>query len=498
MDHLTLLDRMRVAPALRRLPLGELDRLASRGRVRRFAAGLRLIEEGKPADGVFLLLSGQVAVRKQLAGGEERVIAVRRHADWIGEMALLDDSPRSATASAETAVTALWLPRDAFLEALTRNPEAVLDLLRTVITRLRESDSHLIEALQEKNKVLSASNRKLSRENHRLQGELDERFGFDAFVGSSAAARQLRTAARRAAEGDVPVLIRGETGTGKELIARAIHTASQRGTGRFVPVNCALFTETLLESALFGHARGAFTGASSARAGLVEAADGGTLFLDEIADMPTALQGALLRFLELGEFRRLGETEVRHTNARVIAATHHDLDAAVQSGGLRRDLFYRLDVLSIAIPPLREREGDIPEILRHVVARVAERLRVEPLRFDQAAVLRIGAYVFPGNVRELENEVERLYSLLDPGALVTPEALSPKMLQGAVPNGGYAEAVRHFKSQLVARALEEAGGNRAHAATRLGVHRSNLVRMIRELGIDGDGAGTRAALARGR
>ncbi|HME71605.1 MAG TPA: sigma 54-interacting transcriptional regulator [Myxococcota bacterium] len=496
MDDLALLDRMRLAPALRRLPLGELDRLASRGRVRRFAPASCLMEEGKPADGVFLLLSGQVAVRKQFAGGEERVIAVRRDGDWIGEMALLDDGPRSASAFAETAVIALWLPRDAFMEAVTRNSEAVLDLLRTVVTRLRESDSHLIEVLQEKNKVLAASNLKLTRENRRLQGELDERYGFDAFVGSSAAARRLRAAARRAAESDVPVLIRGETGTGKELVARAVHTGSQRAAGRFVPVNCAIFTETLLESALFGHARGAFTGASCAKAGLVEAADGGTLFLDEIADMPTALQGALLRFLELGEFRRLGETEVRHSRARVIAATHHDLESAVRSGAFRRDLFYRLDVLSIVIPPLREREDDIPELVRYVAARVAERLRTEPLRFDPAAVVRICAYDFPGNVRELENEVERLYALLGPAALVTPEALSPKMLQGTMPQGGhYADAVRHFKAQLVAKALEEAGGNRAHAAERLGVHRSNLVRMIRELGVR---EGSRASLGGGR
>ncbi|HYB11851.1 MAG TPA: sigma 54-interacting transcriptional regulator, partial [Myxococcota bacterium] len=417
MNRLQLLDRMRLAPALRRLPLGELDRLVSRGRLRRFSPGSCLMEEGRAADGVFLVLSGRVAVRKQLEGGEERVIALRREGDWIGEMALLDDGTRSASAFAETQVGAMWLPREAFLEAVTCNSEAALDLLRTVITRLRESDSHLIEALQEKTKLLTVSNRRLARENRRLQGELDERYGFDSFVGSSPAARRLRTAAHRAAESDVPVLIRGETGTGKELVARAIHTASQRAPGRFVPVNCAMFTETLLESALFGHARGAFTGASCAKAGLVEAADGGTLFLDEIADMPTALQGALLRFLELGEFRRLGETEVRHSRVRVIAATHHDLDSAVRSGAFRRDLFYRLDVLSIVIPPLRERESDIPELVRHIATRVASRLSVEPLHFDAAAVVRICTYDFPGNVRELENEIERLYALLGPGAL---------------------------------------------------------------------------------
>jgi Nif-specific regulatory protein len=497
-DHLTLLDRMRLAPALRRLPLGELDRLVSHGRVRRFAPKACLIQEGKPGDGLFLLLSGQVTVRKQFEGGEERAIAVRRDGDWIGEMALLDNGPRSASAHAETAVSALWLPREAFMEAVTRNSDAALDLLRTVVTRLRESDSHLIAALQEKNKMLVASNRKLTRENRRLQGELDERFGFDAFVGSSAAARRLRAASRRAAESDVPLLIRGETGTGKELVARAVHAESSHVKGRFVPVNCAIFTETLLESALFGHARGAFTGASAAKPGLVEAADGGTLFLDEIADMPTVLQAALLRFLELGEFRRLGETEIRHSRTRVIAATHQDLEFAVRSGAFRRDLFYRLDVLSIVIPPLRERADDIPELIRSITGRIAERLGVEPLRFDPGAVLRMGGYEFPGNVRELENEIERLCALLGPGALVTPDVLAPKILQGIPSQGGhYADAVRNFKSQLVTRALEEARGNRAHAAERLGVHRSNLVRMIRELGIREAAQGSRSEFTSG-
>ncbi len=488
METLTVLDRMRRAPALRHLGLGELDKLASRGVVRRFRPGAVILAEGAAADGIYLVLAGRIAIRKALATAEPRVIAVRGEGEWVGEMALVDDGPRSATASAEGAVETLFLPRDLFLAAIARRPEALLDLLQTVAARLRESDTQLIDTLQAKNRSLTDTNRRLSRENRRLRGEVDERSGFDGFLGSSASARAVRAAARRAAESDVPVLVLGETGTGKEVVARAIHAGSDRATGSFVAVNCALFTPTLLESELFGHARGAFTGATAAKQGLVEAADGGTLFLDEIGDMPHALQAALLRFLELGEYRRLGETEVRVSRVRLIAATHHDLEEASRRGTFRRDLLYRLDVMPIAIPPLRERREDVPELVRHQIASVAARLDVEPVRIDPAAIARLSAYDYPGNVRELENEVERLYALLGPGALVTPEALSPKFQGvGGIEGAGYNDAVRRFKTRLVNEALEEAGGNRAQAAKRLGVHRSNLVRMLRELGLAGPG-----------
>src|SRR5690606_15964379 len=176
-----------------------------------------------------------------------------------------------------------------------------------------------------------------------------ERSGFEAFVGESEAARRVRHLARRAARSPLPVLLLGETGCGKEILARAIHATSERARGQFVSINCALVSEALLESELFGHARGAFTGAMGAKPGLVEVADGGTLFLDEIGDMPPALQGALLRFLEHGESRRLGETRVRRSDVRIVAATHRDLDAAVAAGEFRRDLPYRLDVIRIEI-----------------------------------------------------------------------------------------------------------------------------------------------------
>jgi transcriptional regulator with PAS, ATPase and Fis domain len=485
MDHVSLMDRMRQAPALRRLPLGELDRLLSRSRMQRFGPGEVLIEEGRPGDVVFLIVEGQVAIRMRISEREQAVIGTRGSGDWVGEMALLDEAPRSASVTAESFLDALCIPKDAFLEVVTQSAAAAVDLLHTVNARLRESDAAQIDGLRKSNQSLTRSNRQLSRENRRLRSELDERFGFERFIGSGRAAERVRDAARRAAESELPVLLLGETGTGKELVARAIHAASERRDQPLVAVNCALFTETLLESQLFGHSRGAFTGATTQRQGLVEAADGGTLFLDEVVDMPPPIQAALLRFLALSEFRRLGETEVRHTDVRVIAATHADLDQALRDGRLRRDLYYRLDVFRIELPPLRERPEDLPALVVDCSRRVAERLGGEPLVLEPGAIDALAAHDFPGNVRELQNEIERLYAAHGAGGRIGADALSPR-IRGADPAGAssYREALRLFKVRLLTRALEESGGNRARAAERLGLHRSNLVRMIRDLGIE--------------
>ena len=485
MERLALFDRIRAAPVLHRLPLGALDRLVSRSQVRRYRPGTVLAEEGRPGSELFVLLAGRVSIRMRLSpSDEQRTIAVRDAGDWVGEMALLDDAPRSASIVAEAPVRALCISRNEFLDLVGRHVGASLDLLRTVTARLRESDAAHIAALCEKNQRLSDSNHQLSRENRHLKHELDDRFGFDAFLGSSRAAQRVRATACHAADTELPVLLLGETGTGKELIARAIHAASGRCRGRFVPINCGLLSETLLESELFGHARGAFTGAADAKEGLVESADGGTLFLDEIGEMSRALQASLLRFLELGEFRRLGETKIRHARARVVAATHVDLDAALERGEFRRDLLYRLDVVRIELPPLRERIEDVPELVAHALRRTAERLGVPRLELEPETYEALCAYAYPGNVRELFNEIERIHALYPGGGRVPPQALSPR-LRGrdwATPRD-YRDLLRAFKIQVLERALEESGGNRSRAAQRLGIQRSNLVRMMRELGL---------------
>ena len=414
---------------------------------------------------------------------------MRSAGDLVGEMALVDDLPRSASVSAESDVQALRIPRDAFREAIGAHAEAALDLVRTLSTRLREASAAQLEGLRAKTERLETNNRKLTRENRRLRTAVDERYGFEQFVGSSKAAQDVREAARRAAESDLPVLLVGETGTGKELIARAIHANSDRRHKPFVPVNCALFSESLLESELFGHARGAFTGAHAAKPGLVEAADGGTLFLDELADMPRPIQAALLRFLELGEFRRLGETQTRRTDVRVIAAVQVDGEAAVATERLRRDLAFRLDVFRIALPPLRNRKEDILGLAARFAEEVAERLGSEPLRLTPTALDALARYPFPGNVRELRNEIERLHAVHAGGSRVDTHAFSPRLLDGAhCTAGGYSESVRTFKARLVRNALEHSGGNRAAAARTLGLHASNLIRVMRDLGIDAPGS----------
>jgi transcriptional regulator with PAS, ATPase and Fis domain len=484
-SDLELLEVLRRVAVLRHLPLAELDRLVAQSELSEFAPGGVLIEEGAAGDELFVLVEGRVAVRAAISEREQRAIATRGPGELVGEMALLDDLPRSASVTAEVAVRALRVPRTAFLGAIASHGAAALDLVRTLSRRLRESDSAALEALRTKAESLATSNRRLSRENRRLRVELDERFGFERFVGSSAAAEAVRSAARRAAESDLPVLLAGETGTGKELLARAIHAASERHERPFVAVNCALFSESLLESELFGHARGAFTGAHAAKPGLVEAADGGTLFLDELADMPRPTQAALLRFLELGEFRRLGETHLRRSDARVVAALHIDVDEALASGRLRRDLFFRLDVFRIPIPPLRERREDVPELAAQMIAEVAERLGRPPIALGPDALEALRSHDFPGNVRELRNEIERLFAVCGAGAQIGAEALSPR-LRRADPwsAGGYGDAVRTFKLRLVQEALARSGGGRSAAARELGLHPSNLMRMIRELGIE--------------
>lgn len=484
-NQLQLLEALRHVDVLRHLPLGALDRMVSRSQVRHFEPGGVLIEEGTAGEEVLVLLEGHVSVRLMLSDREQRTVAVRRAGSLVGEMALVDELPRSATVTAEPAVSALCVPRSAFLEAVSGNAGAALELVRTLSLRLRESDAAQIEVLRAKAERLVSANHRLSRENRRLKVALDRRFGFEEFVGESAAAEAARNAARRAAESELPVLLVGETGTGKELLARAIHAASERRDRPFLPLNCALFSEALLESELFGHARGAFTGATAVKLGLVEAANGGTLFLDELADMPRPIQAALLRFLELHEFRRLGETEIRHADVRVIAAMQLDVEEALATGRVRRDLHFRLDVFRIPLPPLRERREDVPELVGRISDEVAERLGREPLAFSPEALAALCRHSYPGNVRELRNEIERLFAMREGAEPVGAEELSERIRVADVQSAGsYAEAVRAFKLSLVRDALARSGGSRSIAARALGLHPSNLIRMIRELGID--------------
>jgi two-component system, NtrC family, response regulator len=279
------------------------------------------------------------------------------------------------------------------------------------------------------------------------------------------------------ATGRLPVLILGESGTGKELAARRIHRRSSRAGRPFVAVNCAALSETLLLSDLFGHVRGAFTGADRDRKGVFETAHGGTVLLDEIGDLPLNAQGLLLRVLQEGEVRRLGESEPRRVDVRVLAATHRDLAAMIEEGTFRRDLYFRLRVGCVAMPPLRERGDD----LLRIAERILDRLQT-PARLTREARSRLLAHPWPGNIRELENVLSVAAALAEGGA-IDPRHLELPAAEIAAPAGSYHQRVRAFRRQIISEALEECGGNRAAAAARLGVSPQTISYFIRELGL---------------
>jgi transcriptional regulator with AAA-type ATPase domain/tetratricopeptide (TPR) repeat protein len=289
----------------------------------------------------------------------------------------------------------------------------------------------------------------------------------------------------RLAPGDLAVLVLGESGTGKELAAREIHRRSRRHRAPYVTVNCAALSETLLLSDLFGHVRGAFTGADRERLGVFETAQGGTVFLDEIGDLPPVAQGMLLRVLQEGEVRRLGESLPRKVDVRVVAATHRDLARASREGTFRQDLYFRLRGASVTLPPLRERGGDVLLLATSMIEREASRLKIVPVpRLDREAANRLAGHSWPGNVRELENVVRVACQLASGGAEITAEHLEIEEIPGGKSAGSYQRQVSELKSRLLRQALSAANGKRAAAARLLGLSRQALSYLIRELRID--------------
>ncbi len=328
--------------------------------------------------------------------------------------------------------------------------------------------------------------RALAAENVRLRSELAERFSFENIIGVSAKMQAVFTALRTVAASDATVLITGETGTGKELVARALHHNSARRDGPFVAVNCAAIPETLLESELFGHVKGAFTGAIQHKKGKFEIANGGTLFLDEVAELGGALQAKLLRALQEREIEPLGSTAPRRVDVRVVAATNRDLTSAVTAGTFRSDLFYRLMVVPIALPPLREREDDIALLVTHFLRKHA---KGRDLGVTPVALALLRAYSWPGNVRELENICERIVLFLS-GDTVTaadiPDTVKARR-SGApgflveLPDEGI--SLEEVEKAVIVQALERSNWNRAQAARFLRVPRHILLYRMQKFGL---------------
>ncbi|MFQ5429041.1 MAG: sigma 54-interacting transcriptional regulator, partial [Phycisphaerae bacterium] len=319
------------------------------------------------------------------------------------------------------------------------------------------------------------------RENRNLRATLRVR---TPIIGTSAALRQVTDMINRVAGSNATVLLLGETGTGKELTARQIHAASPRCDKAFIAINCAALPETLLESELFGHEKGAFTGAHAEKIGRFEMADGGTLFLDEIGDISPNTQVKLLRVLQEKEFVRVGGTRTIATDARIIAATNRDLHKAQEKGEFREDLYYRLNVFPIQIPPLRQRREDIPLLVDHFVNVSASELGCPKPEVGDAAVALLAGYGWPGNIRELQNVVERAVLLAD-GGVVTPEHL-PREIVGdeALPETAKGESsLRGYEKALIVKALRENGWNQSQAARSLGISRDNLRYRVKKYGI---------------
>jgi two-component system, NtrC family, response regulator HydG len=353
--------------------------------------------------------------------------------------------------------------------------------------------------------VAKAAERKaLWDRNRQLENQLREREGLppDGLVGASPPVREVQRMIDAVAYSATTVLITGESGTGKELVARALHGRSPRKSQPFVALNCGALTETLLESELFGHIKGAFTGAQRDQKGLFDAADGGTIFLDEIGDIPLSTQVRLLRVLQEGEIKRVGSADSVKVDVRVLAATHRDLPKLVKSGRFREDLFYRLNVINIPLPPLRERAEDVPLLAHHFLRRYADRLGKRVKTLTPEALELLCGYRWPGNVRELENAVERAVVLCR-GDAVTPADLPPAVtgrtapLVREVPSGGeeqhwltqsYAtakeQALRRFEKSYVEALMKACDNNISAAARKAGMDRSNFKRVLRKYRTD--------------
>jgi len=378
----------------------------------------------------------------------------------------------TAHGSVESAVEAMKLGAADFLQ----KPFS-LDHLTTVVEKVMA-----VQALRD--------------ENRRLREELDGRYQFDNIIGRSAAMRDIFQTVERVAPTRATVLLAGESGVGKDMIARAIHHHSPRSRHAFVKINCTALPENLMESELFGYEKGAFTGATVSKPGKFEQADQGTAFLDEIGDVPGNIQVKLLRILQERQFERLGSNLTRNVDVRVIAATNVDLRAALEEGRFREDLYYRLNVVPINIPPLRQRREDIPFLALHFVAKLSKELGSRPREISPAAVDKLLEHAWPGNVRELENTIERSLVLasgdtLQPGDIRLEEArgVSAAMQSQQAPLLPEGETLEHWEQMMIKEALRRANGNKSQAARMLGLTRNALRYRLSQMGMDGgDGA----------
>jgi serine/threonine-protein kinase PknK len=474
--------------------------------VRRERGGAAADREQWNAAARRVLQSGRSLRHEGDGGGHRGFLCVPlRGEKAVAGLLYLDRRPEDGPFDARSAVLLEAFADQASLAlhtaALVRDNRARSVDLESAGRRLEEANRRLEEALRDRTLELRTAREEAAR----ARSDLQLKFRYDRIVGRSAPMRTLLTLVDKVTESTVPVLIEGESGTGKELVARAIHFNGPRSTKAFVVENCAAVPDALIENELFGHERGAFTGAERSEEGLFERADGGTLFLDEVGDMSPEMQKKLLRVLQEGEVRRVGGKEVRRVDVRVLCATNRDLVRMVKEGSFREDLFYRLCVVRVRIPPLRERREDVPLLAARILDRISEESGKEAPRLEAGALDALTAYLWPGNVRELENEIRRAATLAE-GA-ITAEILSPHVrgargAVAAVPGGGPSlavplpgpegtggktmkEAVEDLERVMLLAVLRDAGGNKTRAARILGLSRLGLRKKMGRYGIDG-------------
>ena len=439
--------------------LGHEAVLASSG-----AAGLAQVAPGGGRPGVDFVITD---LKMEGTGGLEVVKAVRERDPDCPVMIV------TAFGTVETAVEAMRLGAFDFLQ----KPFAP-EVVRLKVARAIE--------LRDERRALERA----QAENAALRADAAAPYRFDEIVGETPAMQAVFQAIEKVAPTDASVYIHGESGTGKELVARAIHARSKRASGPFVKVNCGALTETLLESELFGHEKGAFTGAIKRKLGRFELADKGTIFLDEIGDVTPGLQLKLLRVLQEREFERVGGEETIKVDVRVVSATHRDIKAAVAAGTFREDLFYRLHVVPCAVPPLRDRKDDIPRLCAHFIAKLGPRTNAAVKRVSEPALARLGTYAWPGTVRELENVIEQALVFAE-GDAIEVGALPP-VVRGGLPDNALAlpssemslpDLLEDLERQLIQRAYDKSGGVKTETARLLGIKTSALYYKLEKYGI---------------
>jgi DNA-binding NtrC family response regulator len=437
--------------------------------------------------GRILVVEDEPAVR-----GELRRLLTRAGHDVAEAGTVSEAEVDRDLASFDVILTDLRLPGPAGTELIARAPEVPVVVMtsyatvRSAVEAMRMGAADYLAKPFDHDEMLLVLGRVLEQgKRRRALAPAEPPCPSLGLIGTSPVMRAVVARIDKVAPTDVTVLVRGESGTGKELVARALHARSARATGPFIAVNCAAIPDGLVESELFGHEKGAFTGAAAMHAGLVEAADGGTLFLDEIGELPCAAQARLLRFLQDSEVRRVGATRARRVDVRVVAATHRDLPRLVATGAFRDDLYYRLRVVEVLLPPLRERGDDVIELADHLLARVAHRLGRGALILSDAAVRAIRAHPWPGNVRELDNAIERAAILCD-HCVITPDLLALEEDTGhcAVPelaaSVGGASLEDYFRRFVFEHQVHL---SETELARRLGISRKALWERRQRMGI---------------